>query len=163
MEECCVPLEEDILQSVDLLRALIYYMFGSFWFIIVHFLSISWEQWHLRVVVNNTPRPLSDDCAAMIERQRIQVRTKVEYHLGNTHHPCMFVGMLCRHYVDINYNDNNSFLWWNQYHHLRLSILGYGRRNVAISADEGLRNSWCIYRACPPSYVRVRNKLFEES
>ena len=34
---------------------------------------ISWEQWHLRVVVNNTPRPVSDDSAAVIERQRIQV------------------------------------------------------------------------------------------
>ena len=33
----------------------------------------SWEQWHLRVVVNNTPRPVSDDTAAVIERQRIQV------------------------------------------------------------------------------------------
>eukprot|EP00536_Pseudo-nitzschia_multiseries_P015699 jgi/Psemu1/292154/fgenesh1_pg.934_\ len=33
---------------------------------------VVWEQWHLRVVVNNTPRPVSDDCAAMIERQRIQ-------------------------------------------------------------------------------------------
>jgi len=33
---------------------------------------IVWEQWHLRVVVNNTPRPLSDDCASVIERQRIQ-------------------------------------------------------------------------------------------
>jgi hypothetical protein len=32
-----------------------------------------WEQWHLRVVVNNTPRPVSDDSAAVIERQRIQV------------------------------------------------------------------------------------------
>lgn len=31
-----------------------------------------WEQWHLRVVVNNTPRPVSDDSAAVIERQRIQ-------------------------------------------------------------------------------------------
>jgi hypothetical protein len=37
----------------------------------------SWEQWHLRVVVNNTPRPVSDDSAAVIERQRIQVRMKV--------------------------------------------------------------------------------------
>jgi len=33
---------------------------------------VVWEQWHLRVVVNNTPRPLSDDSAAVIERQRIQ-------------------------------------------------------------------------------------------
>ena len=31
-----------------------------------------WEQWILRVVVNNTPRPISDDSAAVIERQRIQ-------------------------------------------------------------------------------------------
>ncbi|KAG7349446.1 autophagy-related protein [Nitzschia inconspicua] len=33
---------------------------------------VVWEQWHLRVVVNNTPRPVSDDSAAVIERQRIQ-------------------------------------------------------------------------------------------
>lgn len=31
------------------------------------------EQWILRVVVNNTPRPISNDSAAVIERQRIQV------------------------------------------------------------------------------------------
>jgi len=36
------------------------------------FLKSRWEQWHLRVVVNNTPRPVSDDSAAVIERQRIQ-------------------------------------------------------------------------------------------
>ena len=34
--------------------------------------SNRWEQWHLRIVVNNTPRPVSDDSAAVIERQRIQ-------------------------------------------------------------------------------------------
>lgn len=32
----------------------------------------SWEQWILRVVVNNTPRPITDDSAAVMERQRIQ-------------------------------------------------------------------------------------------
>lgn len=32
-----------------------------------------WEQWILRVVVNNTPRPISNDSASVIERQRIQV------------------------------------------------------------------------------------------
>jgi Autophagy-related protein 101 len=32
----------------------------------------SWEQWILRVVVNNTPRPMSDNSAAVIERQRLQ-------------------------------------------------------------------------------------------
>lgn len=31
-----------------------------------------WEQWVLRVVVNNTPRPIGNDSAAVIERQRIQ-------------------------------------------------------------------------------------------
>lgn len=31
-----------------------------------------WEQWILRVVVNNTPRPVNDDSASVIERQRIQ-------------------------------------------------------------------------------------------
>eukprot|EP00934_Nitzschia_sp_Nitz4_P003491 Nitzschia sp. Nitz4//scaffold114_size70088//23058//24071//NITZ4_005974-RA/size70088-augustus-gene-0.3-mRNA-1//1//CDS//3329533414//3481//frame0 len=34
--------------------------------------KVVWEQWHLRVVVNNTPRPMSDDSAAVMERQRIQ-------------------------------------------------------------------------------------------
>ncbi|KAL3940375.1 MAG: hypothetical protein SGBAC_005078 [Bacillariaceae sp.] len=34
--------------------------------------KVIWEQWHLRVVVNNTPRPVSDDSAAVMERQRIQ-------------------------------------------------------------------------------------------
>lgn len=29
----------------------------------------------MRVLVNNTPRPLGDDSAAVIERQRIQVST----------------------------------------------------------------------------------------
>ena len=33
---------------------------------------LRWEQWILRVVVNNTPRPVSNDSAAVIERQRIQ-------------------------------------------------------------------------------------------
>lgn len=31
-----------------------------------------WEQWMLRVVVNNTPRPITNDSASVIERQRIQ-------------------------------------------------------------------------------------------
>jgi hypothetical protein len=34
--------------------------------------QIVWEQWHLRVVVNNTPRPISNDSALVIERQRVQ-------------------------------------------------------------------------------------------
>lgn len=33
---------------------------------------VVWEQWILRVVVNNTPRPVGDDSASVIERQRIQ-------------------------------------------------------------------------------------------
>jgi hypothetical protein len=35
---------------------------------------VVWEQWILRVVVNNTPRPMGQDEASVIERQRIQVR-----------------------------------------------------------------------------------------
>ncbi len=35
--------------------------------------KIVWEQWMLRVVVNNTPRPMGEDEASVIERQRIQV------------------------------------------------------------------------------------------
>ncbi|KAL7461852.1 hypothetical protein ACHAXS_002253 [Conticribra weissflogii] len=34
--------------------------------------KIVWEQWMLRVVVNNTPRPMGEDEASVIERQRIQ-------------------------------------------------------------------------------------------
>lgn len=30
------------------------------------------EQWHIRVVVNNTPRPLFDDSTSILERQRLQ-------------------------------------------------------------------------------------------
>lgn len=39
-----------------------------------HSLSVGdrWEQWILRVVVDNTPRPISNDSTAVIERQRIQ-------------------------------------------------------------------------------------------
>jgi hypothetical protein len=34
--------------------------------------NVRFEQWILRVVVNNTPRPLGNDSAAVIERQRLQ-------------------------------------------------------------------------------------------
>ena len=34
--------------------------------------KVIWEQWILRVVVNNTPRPMGEDEASVIERQRIQ-------------------------------------------------------------------------------------------
>ncbi|KAL3805522.1 hypothetical protein ACHAWO_000660 [Cyclotella atomus] len=34
--------------------------------------KVVWEQWVLRVVVNNTPRPMGGDEASVIERQRIQ-------------------------------------------------------------------------------------------
>mmetsp|Transcript_2501 Transcript_2501/g.3778 ORF Transcript_2501/g.3778 Transcript_2501/m.3778 type:complete len:264 (-) Transcript_2501:519-1310(-) len=34
--------------------------------------KVVWEQWILRVVVNTTPRPVNDDYASVIERQRIQ-------------------------------------------------------------------------------------------
>lgn len=37
--------------------------------------KVVWEQWILRVVVNNTPRPMGEDEASVIERRRIQVRT----------------------------------------------------------------------------------------
>mmetsp|Transcript_20231 Transcript_20231/g.32953 ORF Transcript_20231/g.32953 Transcript_20231/m.32953 type:complete len:182 (-) Transcript_20231:2149-2694(-) len=39
--------------------------------------KVVWEQWILRVVVNNTPRPMGTDEASVIERQRIQVREEV--------------------------------------------------------------------------------------
>ena len=35
--------------------------------------KVVFEQWILRVVVNNTPRPMGEDEASVIERQRIQV------------------------------------------------------------------------------------------
>ena len=47
-------------------------MIRFFHFFLVWFTR--WEQWILRVVVNNTPRPINDDNASVIERQRIQVR-----------------------------------------------------------------------------------------
>jgi hypothetical protein len=34
--------------------------------------SYRFEQWHIRVVVNNTPRPLENDSASILERQRLQ-------------------------------------------------------------------------------------------
>jgi hypothetical protein len=34
--------------------------------------KIVWEQWRVHVVVNNTPRPVNDDKASIMERQRIQ-------------------------------------------------------------------------------------------
>mmetsp|Transcript_8902 Transcript_8902/g.17793 ORF Transcript_8902/g.17793 Transcript_8902/m.17793 type:complete len:242 (-) Transcript_8902:3-728(-) len=40
--------------------------------LVSHEERVVWEQWVLRVVVNNTPRPISNDSAAVIERQRIQ-------------------------------------------------------------------------------------------
>lgn len=40
--------------------------------LVSHEEKVVWEQWILRVVVNNTPRPISNDSAAVIERQRIQ-------------------------------------------------------------------------------------------
>jgi hypothetical protein len=46
---------------------------------------VVWEQWILRVVVNNTPRPMGQDEASVIERQRIQVRT-----MKNDHRRCRF-------------------------------------------------------------------------
>jgi hypothetical protein len=41
--------------------------------------KVVWEQWVLRVVVNNTPRPMGGDEASVIERQRIQVRSCAFY------------------------------------------------------------------------------------
>uniref|UniRef100_A0A7S1VJB8 Autophagy-related protein 101 n=1 Tax=Grammatophora oceanica TaxID=210454 RepID=A0A7S1VJB8_9STRA len=34
--------------------------------------TVVWEQWVLRVVVNNTPRPISQTSMALLERQRLQ-------------------------------------------------------------------------------------------
>jgi len=39
--------------------------------------SYRWEQWVVPVLVNNTPRPVNDDTASKIERQRIQVKDTI--------------------------------------------------------------------------------------
>jgi hypothetical protein len=44
--------------------------------------KVVWEQWILRVVVNNTPRPMGQDEASIIERQRIQVRPNQPMRVG---------------------------------------------------------------------------------
>jgi autophagy-related protein 101 len=40
--------------------------------LVSHEEKVVWEQWVLHVVVNNTPRPVNDDSASVMERQRIQ-------------------------------------------------------------------------------------------
>mmetsp|Transcript_21245 Transcript_21245/g.27432 ORF Transcript_21245/g.27432 Transcript_21245/m.27432 type:complete len:219 (+) Transcript_21245:113-769(+) len=40
--------------------------------LVSHEEKVVWEQWIIRVIVNNTPRPISNDSASVIERQRIQ-------------------------------------------------------------------------------------------
>ena len=40
--------------------------------LVSHEQKVIWEQWIIRVVVNNTPRPVNDDKASIMERQRIQ-------------------------------------------------------------------------------------------
>lgn len=40
--------------------------------LVSHEEKVIWEQWILHVVVNNTPRPVNDDSASVMERQRIQ-------------------------------------------------------------------------------------------
>lgn len=43
--------------------------------LVSHEERVVFEQWLIRVVVNNTPRPISNDSAAVMERQRLQVRS----------------------------------------------------------------------------------------
>ena len=40
--------------------------------LVSHEEKVIWEQWIIRIVVNNTPRPVADDKASIMERQRIQ-------------------------------------------------------------------------------------------
>ena len=40
--------------------------------LVSHEEKVVWEQWILYIVVNNTPRPVNDDKASIMERQRIQ-------------------------------------------------------------------------------------------
>lgn len=90
-------------------------------FFILLLIGSRWEQWNLRVVVNNTPRPVSDDSAAVIERQRIQVSFFIRtYSCGRStkwFHILTSTGvLLC----------------------LFRSSSGYGGRDVAISAGKDL-------------------------
>ena len=90
-------------------------------FFILLSIGSRWEQWNLRVVVNNTPRPVSDDSAAVIERQRIQVSFFIrKCSLGGStewFHYLTCIGVLL-------------FLF--------RSSSGYGGRDVAISAGKDL-------------------------
>merc|ERR1719384_714722 len=40
--------------------------------LVSHEEKVIWEQWIMHIVVNNTPRPVNDDKASIMERQRIQ-------------------------------------------------------------------------------------------
>jgi len=120
----------------------------------------SWEQWHLHVVVNNTPRPVSDDCAAVIERQRIQVRTifwKLCWQYQTYFSSVLFCTTycVCPSCVDCASQPINWSLSWCR-------NLGYCRRNATICSDEGIRNSGCIYWSRSSCYVWIRNKLYQK-
>jgi hypothetical protein len=91
------------------------------YFLILLFIGSSWEQWNLRVVVNNTPRPVSDDSAAVIERQRIQVSC------FNRKFP---VGGSTERFRILTTTGVLDFIF--------RSFSGYGGRDVAISAGKDL-------------------------
>lgn len=45
--------------------------------LVSHEEKVIWEQWIMHIVVNNTPRPVNDDKASIMERQRIQDTAEV--------------------------------------------------------------------------------------
>ncbi|GAX24308.1 hypothetical protein FisN_4Lh422 [Fistulifera solaris] len=57
--------------------------------LVSHEERVVFEQWVMRVVVNNTPRPISNDSAALMERQRIQVRQSSKSKSGSGAIFCM--------------------------------------------------------------------------
>lgn len=73
------------------------------------------------MVVNNTPRPVSDDSAAVIERQRIQVRKRITFRVWS----CVVGNTIVL--TTIRFSIVGSF-----------GQKGYGGRHVAFSAGQDL-------------------------
>lgn len=114
----------------------------------------SWEQWILRVVVNNTPRPISNDSAAVIERQRIQV--------GRFLKPLYFcwcaclvtkVGNLCSN-LCVSLALCRYFWGWAK-NNATCCFAGYCRGNVAHSAGQSIWNCWGVVGSYPTGHVRI--------
>ncbi|GKY96125.1 hypothetical protein MPSEU_000572700 [Mayamaea pseudoterrestris] len=76
--------------------------------------KVVFEQWVIRIVVNNTPRPIGNDSAAVIERQRIEVRIAPDW-------------IVAVHAVPVARFYRFSYTF----------IPGHGRRDVTICACQG--------------------------